>query len=47
MVNEESTILTTSIIFAPTMSHNHKANQQQQNLLTFSPFFPSKETYNF
>ncbi len=43
MVNEECTIPIAFIIFAPTTSQSHKIDQQQQNLKTFFPFFPSKE----
>jgi hypothetical protein len=45
--NEECTIPTTSIVFAPAVTHSHKTYQQQQNSRTLFAFFPSNEIDSF
>jgi hypothetical protein len=47
IANEECIIPATSIVFAPTMNHNHKTYQQQQNSRKFFPLLPSKEIDHF
>lgn len=44
MASEECTIPTTSVVFAPAVSHSHKADHKQLDSGKSSPFSPSKET---